>query len=356
MEQPPIPPTAPNPTAPSHHIVSLPKFVEQCDEEPSTYIIEGLISPGSVALIVGDSGLGKTPWAYELGLSVAAGVPFVGHQVTQGQVLYVDLENGSSEIAVLCKSLARHLRLDPLPENFDLLTHRDDLKALEQAIKERRPKLVIIDSLRAFRPGAEQKNENAAQLMNDLRQWARAFNVAFVLIHHIKKPDERFGQDALEDAPNVITWLLKASGARALVNQSDVRIAMDSTPGMGRMGLPKGAAKNASEDIGLVVKGFTRLRGEFGPEYLARERDDDGAPLGYRKLSGLELLFNPEQQSAFQRLPDRFAFKEAKAAYQRTDQPTTDFLQKCIRVGILWKPAKGVYEKLGGNGVSGETT
>jgi hypothetical protein len=101
------------------------------------------------------------------------------------------------------------------------------------------------------------------------------------------------------------------------------------------------------------VKGFARLRGEFGPLYLARNFDEEGNALGYRSMTGLELLYNPEQQLAFQRLPLKFAFKEAMAIYRRSDQPTTDFLQKCIRVGILRKPAKGMYEKGGIGGASG---
>jgi hypothetical protein len=101
------------------------------------------------------------------------------------------------------------------------------------------------------------------------------------------------------------------------------------------------------------VKGFARLRGEFGPLYLARNFDEEGNPLGYRPMTGLELLYNLGQQSAFQRLPDRFAFKEAKAIYERADEATKGFLQKCIRVGILRKPAKGLYEKVGIGGASG---
>lgn len=337
----------------AQHILSLPEFVARCHAKPDTLIVEGMIPSCSIVLLVGDSGLGKTPWAYQLALCVAAGVPFLGHQVTPGLVLHVDLENGESGIATLCESLARYLGLESLPKNYHLLTDREGIKALDDAMKKLRPTLVIIDSLRAFRPGAEQKNDSAAQLMNDLRQWAKTFNTTFLLIHHIRKPDEKFTQDALEDAPSVMTWLLRASGARALVNQSDVRIALDSTLGVVRIGLPKGAARAASDEVGLVVRGFTRLRGELGPEYLTRDRDEDGTPLGYRKLSGVELLFNSEQEHAFLRLPDQFAFREAKAVYQRADQPTTDFLQKCIRVGILRKPAKGVYAKVGGDGVSG---
>jgi hypothetical protein len=205
--------------------------------------------------------------------------------------------------------------------------------------------LVIIDSLRAFRPDAELKSDSAARLMGDLRRWARAYNVAFLIIHHIRKPDEKFGQDALEDVP-VMTWLQKASGARALINQSDVRIAFDSTPGLRRLGQLKGSAKAASDDIGLVMKGFGRVRGEFGPVFLRRVVDEEGAPKGYVELSGLELLFNPEHEEIFRKLPDSFSFKQAKQAYGKQDQATHDWLRKLQRIGALKHAKGGPYIKV----------
>ena len=50
-------------------------------------------------------------------------------------------------------------------------------------------------------------------------------------------------------------------------------------------------------------------------------------------MTGLELLFNPEQQSAFMRLPGKMAFNDAKAIYGRGDHATKDFLEKCVKVG-----------------------
>src|SRR4029077_5680110 len=38
-------------------------------------IVAGLIPKRAVSFLIGDSGLGKSPLAYQLGLSVAAGIP-----------------------------------------------------------------------------------------------------------------------------------------------------------------------------------------------------------------------------------------------------------------------------------------
>ena len=337
-------------------MLSLPEFERLCATEPSQCVVEVLIPESSVCIAVGDSGLGKSPWAYQLGLCVVSGKSFLGHSVKQGRVLYVDLENGLEGILGLTRSLAKHLGIAEVPKDFLLLTEPDNLHVLGSIVAEYRPVLVIVDSLRAFRPDAEAKNENAASLLNALHAIAKKYRTAFLLIHHIKKPGEN-GVPALEDTP-AMTWLLQACGARALVNQSDVRIAFDKTAGMQRFVSESNKAKSGksvSEEVGLVVKGFARLRAEFGPLYLARDFDDEGSPVGYRQMTGLELLFNPEQQSAFQRLPGSFRFKQAMAIYGRADQATSDFLQKCIRVEILRKPAKGAYEKVETSGVDGAT-
>src|ERR1700682_3991627 len=55
-------------------------------------IVEGLVGEKSVNIVVGNSGLGKTPWLVQLCVCVAAGVDFMGRKVQQGPVLYEDSE------------------------------------------------------------------------------------------------------------------------------------------------------------------------------------------------------------------------------------------------------------------------
>jgi len=330
---------------PSFRVLSLPEFESQCSTKPESFVVEGLFPESSVNIAAGDSGLGKSPWAYQMALCVASGIPFLGHQVKQGPVLYVDLENGQSGILGLVRSLLRHLRIAKIPENFYLLLERDEIFRLEQIIAAFNPVLVIVDSLRAFRPDAEQKNENAASLMNYLRGLAKANKVTFLIIHHIKKPSDNVIQGALEDTPTM-TWLLQACGARALINQTDVRIAFDAAPGLRVIDQGRRDAKNVTDDISLILKGFARLSGEFGPMFLKREFDEEGvAALGYRPLIGLELLSNPEQEAAFRKLPKEFSFTQARQAYGRRDQATSGWLQKLQRIGVLKHVKGGPYTK-----------
>ena len=118
--------------------------------------------------------------------------------------------------------------------------------------------------------------------------------------------------------------MLRARGARQIVNGVDVRLGIELT----------GAGANESSG-NLIIAGFARLQGTFGPLHIERVFDEDGSPLGYGPMSGASLLYNADQEKAFNNLPKEFTFKQAKQCYGRADQATSDFLKKCASVGIL---------------------
>jgi hypothetical protein len=113
-----------------------------------------------------------------------------------------------------------------------------------------------------------------ARLLNELRLVGRRQGAAILLLHHPRKPNAEKPTLPLEN-PSPLEWLNEASGARAFINQTTTRIAFDRT----------------------------------------RVLDENGEALGYRRLVGVELLSNAEQQTAFARLPEQFTFKQAKQTY-----------------------------------------
>jgi hypothetical protein len=300
-------------------------------QKPS--VVDGLIPAGSIGLVAGDSGLGKSPLFYQLALCVAAGIPWLGMRTVQAAVLYLDLENGWSGSRALRDSVLRHLGLQGCPPGFLCAQDIRDLRTLTAAIEAAKPALVVIDSLRSFDFKVEENNRQAGEFLQALRKLCQQYGVSFLLIHHIKKQEKKTflqGGASLETDP-VVQWMALACGARAPVNQSDVRIGVD---------------RSSKPNACLIIRGHVRITGEVGPFYLERAFDDDEQPIGYKRLSGVELLDNKDQQSAFDKLPLAFSFKEAKASYGRHDQATADFLSKCLRFGILRKPTKGRYEKV----------
>jgi len=249
--------------------LTLDQLEQLLQKEPVSYVVQGLLPANDVHVAVGDSGLGKTPWAYQLGLCVAAGKPFLGHEVRPSRVLYYDQENGSEEILQVSRALCGHLGIHSFPKDFLVIANNGSPASVESAVADCKPALVIIDTLRALHPEAEADNSSMGHLLQKLRATARESHCAILLLHHIRKAGE-FGTPPLEDTP-VLEWLQQAAGARALINQTNTRIAFDA---------PRSPASGAA----LVMKSFIKLRGESGPVYLERVLDHHGSlktpPLG----------------------------------------------------------------------------
>lgn len=330
------------------------------------FLIDGLFPVRSLGIVVGDSGLGKSPLLYQAALCVAVGVPFLGHAVRQGRVLYLDFENSVGQSHELVSRLTRHLGVSEEPENL-LVWHLNDCPpkfgqqghtALEM-ILDVKPVLAVIDSLGSYDPELEEKNSSAGKAYKNFRHVIRETGTAIVSVHHRKKPSLGPGHDgpkSLEDS-SLRPWFQQARGASVLINGCDVRLGVDESGSVFRVRKSPAGARGdlesvdlhpATEDKGaLVMRGFGRVRGEIPLTYLARVSDpEDGEPLGYRSMAGVDLLFNEDQEECFARLRDSFTFKEAKLAYKRADEATRGFLRKCLGLGIMRQPAKGQYAKV----------
>jgi len=297
-------------------------------------LITGLIPKRSISLVVGDSGIGKSPLLYQAALCVAAGIPFLGHQTSQGRVLYLDFENGLGQVDDLIGCLARHLGLSGTPEHLMLWNYNDapptwKPEHLAEMVSAAQPAWVILDSLTAYSPEVEKDGSNVTRAFQDFRRIIRESQAAITGVHHLKKPSAKAEEAAppLEENPH--GWFLQARGSRALVNGSDVRIGIDR---------PSSVSVNC--EVALVIGGFGRIRGSIPTTFASRVLDEDDEPLGYNKLTGAGLLFNLEQEEAYKRFPAALRFKEAQQLYGRGSQAITDFLKKCISLGIMRKDGR----------------
>ncbi len=316
------------------------------------YLIEGLLPDRSLGLLVGDSGLGKSALVYQMAVCIAAGIPFLGRAVKQGRVLCMDFENGIGQVDEILDSLYQHLGLSEPPKNLILWNINDAESKYGQhghtaldIIREAKPDLVIIDSLTGMFSDIEEKNLTALNALHQLRKLIREFGTSSLALHHIKKPsdDPKYAPKPLETCSNVRNWFLQARGARAIINGTDIRLGVD-IPEFANFQITDGKNK---EEIALVMRGFGRVRGDIPLIYLSRHCDENGEPLGYGVVKSTSLLFNKEREEALAKLSEKFKFKDAKQALGKADQATTDFLNKCIGLGLVRKIGKKEgYEKL----------
>jgi hypothetical protein len=309
------------------------------------YLIEGLIPARSVGIIVGDSGLGKSALLYQVAVCIAAGVDFLGRKVKQGRVLVMDYENGLGQVDDMVSAITKHLGVSMPTENLLLWNFNDCPSRFGQSgstaidlIRDAKPCLVILDSFTAYRPDIEESNPGATTEIKRFRVLNREYHSSVLGSHHLKKPTD-FAPSLEDVKPR--SWLLQARGAGALINATDVRLAVEEP----RRSKPLQGAGGTQEEVALVMRGFARVRGEVPVTYITRTFDEDGRPLGYSKASGACLLFNKDQETAFANLPERFRFKDAQRVYGKGAQATTDFLNKCISLGLIQK-ADRRYEKV----------
>jgi len=309
-------------------------------------LIQNLLPKRTLSIVVGDSGLGKSPLLYQAAICVAAGVPFLGCPVSQGRVLYLDFENGLGEVDDLVSCLSKHLGLTEVPADLYLFNYNDSPtgwspESLANMIRDVKPAWVIIDSLSAFAPDIEEKSTNVTRTYQGFRKAMSDYGTAITVVHHVRKPSTK-----REEAPPLLEenphgWFLQTRGSRALVNSCDVRLGVD------RSGMAKKVEDldGRCHDVALVLGGFGRVRGKIEPTFVARVLNEQGEPSGYEKLSGVSLLFDPDRESIYKRLPETFRFKEAQQIYGKGAQATIGFLKKCIAIGVMKKTDRG-YRKV----------
>jgi hypothetical protein len=209
---------------------------ELADLPPPDWLIDNIITEGGLALLWAGSDSYKTFFAIDIGMCVATGHPWHGHQVKAGLVLYVAAEDESGvKMRMLGWRATRGKELPPAK----LLIHRDgvtltgdDGEELIQAAAAlpEKPKLIIIDTLaRTFGAGNENQTQdmNAYVLVADRLRAATGATV--LIIHHTgRNTDRERGNLALRGACNTIITVQRDGDRLTLVNQP-----------------PKGKQKNA---------------------------------------------------------------------------------------------------------------
>jgi len=163
---------------------------------PLKAIMPGYVYAGFTAF-AGRMKLGKTWWAIDCAVAVATGGVAMGSiDCTQGDVLYIDLENGPRRIQSRIRALFPHDRELPDMSRLEWVTEAPLLNdgflgRLDRwRVSVADPRLVIIDVLQRIKPSGN-KNQNAYEsdysIWAPLQEWATRHGVAVLGLHHTKK-------------------------------------------------------------------------------------------------------------------------------------------------------------------------
>lgn len=160
-------------------------------------VLGGGIVPGSITLIAGEPGIGKSTLFLQIGL-----------QLKDVTILYVSGEESDQQIKM------RADRLKMQNDQFYLLTETST-QTIFQEIKKLKPQLVIVDSIQTIQspyidssPGSiSQIRESAAEF----QRFAKETNIPVFLIGHITKDGAIAGPKILE---HMVDTVLQFEGDR----------------------------------------------------------------------------------------------------------------------------------------------
>jgi len=205
------------------------------DTTPPDYVVEGMIPELGIGIAYGPSTHGKSTVAFKLAMDIVNGVPFFGHPVARGQVVYC-LGEGLYDAGVRKEAIiADSVRVVPLEncrggctgaecrctetvhmtdeglflmsEPFSL-AHERDLRAAITQMKRLVPdlRLVIIDALSDFNGGTSLEFPTpAGRVIAGMKQMSRELECAVLAVHHTgNDPSRMRGAKRLFDASDFV--------------------------------------------------------------------------------------------------------------------------------------------------------
>ena len=178
--------------------------------------------PSGCTILAGSPKVGKSILALHLAIGVAIGGKVLGSiDVPQGDVLYLALEDNKRRLKE--RILGSDLPDDVSLEHLTLVTqiprqHEGGIDYLEWWLDDHpNARLIIIDTLQKFRKLLSGKGNMYAEdyeSISQIKAVADKYNVAILIIHHLKKAKES------DD------WLNEFSGSQGIAGSADTLFAL----------------------------------------------------------------------------------------------------------------------------------
>jgi len=163
-------------------------------------VLGGGIVPGSIVLVGGDPGIGKSTLLLQMAMDMG----------TSQRILYVSGEESERQIKMRALRLQAEGKKTDLPENLYLVTETN-LEIILNHVSETKPTLLIIDSIQtmylseldSYAGSISQVRECASQL----RELAKSSGISVFLIGHVTKEGVIAGPRVLEHIVDTVLYL-----------------------------------------------------------------------------------------------------------------------------------------------------
>jgi DNA repair protein RadA/Sms len=168
-------------------------------------VLGGGIVPGSIVLVGGDPGIGKSTLLLQMTMQMAG-------NAENGRVLYVSGEESEKQIKMRALRLwtAEEKKSKKLPEDLLLVTETN-LDVILQHIFAVKPDLVIIDSIQTvYMPEVSSSAGSVTQVREcsaRLRELAKSSGIAVFVVGHVTKEGVIAGPRVLEHIVDTVLYL-----------------------------------------------------------------------------------------------------------------------------------------------------
>jgi DNA repair protein RadA/Sms len=165
-------------------------------------VLGGGMVPGSIVLIGGDPGIGKSTLMLQMTLQMADG----------NTVLYVSGEESERQIKMRATRLLREAdgQTQPLPDDLYLVTETN-LEVILEHVQTVNPRILVIDSIQTvYRPELTSGAGSISQVRESasrLRELAKTSGIAVFVIGHVTKQGTIAGPRVLEHIVDTVLYL-----------------------------------------------------------------------------------------------------------------------------------------------------
>jgi len=176
------------------------------------WLVDGILEEATIGLIFGESGAGKSFIAIDIGLSIAANIPWHSHDVSPGPVIYICGEGRNGVIRrVHAWSIARGVDTKEIPFFITAgalnLSDKQMMNTVRLAIDgitelAGEPRLIILDTWAVNLGGDENSTADSTIAIASFQRLCTSHGSAGIIIHHVGHGDKNRprGSSALKPA------------------------------------------------------------------------------------------------------------------------------------------------------------
>ena len=189
-------------------------------QPPINWIVDGLISAGSVSMFFGEGGSKKTYALVDMAVCVSLGNNWLDFKTQKKHVLIIDEESGRRRIMGRLGDVLRGHNADQNAPVYCVslaafnLGLAADINMLHSLIKTSNSQLVIIDALADVMPGRDENAVKDTQpIFLALRRIAEDTQAAIIIIHHSNKGGGYRGSTAMKGAVDLLLEVTSKTGS-----------------------------------------------------------------------------------------------------------------------------------------------